>query len=323
MNAEWSEHGFDHLMSNAVVAVIVSYYPDAQLLRALLKALTPQVADVVIVDNTPDTDTAAQQVARDIQLSTDAFLLQPGSNLGIAKALNLGISQAKIRGATFVLLSDQDSLPEPDMVRVLLEVFAERIDDGMRVGCVSPMYCDQNTRTAFPFQVLVPGRRFYRSVSAESAGRWVEVLSCITSGSLISLDVLDNVGGMRDDLFIDYVDTEWCLRARHLGYRVFGTAATRLNHRLGDGSFRIWAGCWRLYSDYSPLRLYYRFRNFVLLLRAPYIERSWKLRASWYWLGNLYAYGCWAPKRLKNLPMIVKGVLHGISGRSGPYTGGR
>jgi rhamnosyltransferase len=307
--------------SNAVVAVVVGYYPEAQALQALLEALSPQVASVIVVDNTPDTDVTAQQVARNVQSSTSAFLLQPGSNLGIAKALNLGISKARSQGAKFVLLSDQDSLPEPDMVRVLLDVFAERVGDGMQVGCVSPMYFDLNTGVAFPFQVIAPGRRFYRSVAAESAGRCIEVLSCITSGSLIPLDVLKDVGDMRDDLFIDYVDTEWCLRARYRGYRVFGTATTRLNHRLGDGSFRIWAGQWRLYSDYSPLRLYYRFRNFVLLLRAPYIERWWKLRASWYWLGNLYAYGFWAPRRLRNLPMIAKGLLHGVLGRGGPYPG--
>jgi rhamnosyltransferase len=321
MNARRLEREIDCTPRGAVVAVVVSYYPDAQSLGALLNALSPQVASVVVIDNTPDTDAAAQQVARDIQMSAGAFLLQPGSNLGIAKALNLGISAASSQGAKFVLLSDQDSLPEPGMVGVLLDIFAERVAEGAQVGCVSPMYFDQNTGVAFPFQVIAPGQRIYRSVSAESAGRCIEVLSCITSGSLIPLDVLKDVGDMRDDLFIDYVDTEWCLRARHRGYRVFGTAATRLNHCLGDGNFRIWAGRWRLYSDYSPLRLYYRFRNFVLLLRAPYIERWWKFRASWYWLGNLYAYGCWAPRRLKNLAMIAKGLLHGALGRGGPYPG--
>jgi rhamnosyltransferase len=122
---------------------------------------------------------------------------------------------------------------------------------------------------------------------------------------------------MREDYFIDYVDTEWCHRARAAGYRLFGTSRARMGHHLGDDMFRVWYLRWRPFNAYSPLRLYYRFRNFVLLMKCGYVPMAWKLRASWYWLGNLYAYALFSPSRLRNLRFIGKGLLDGLLGRGG------
>jgi rhamnosyltransferase len=44
--------------------------------------------------------------------------------------------------------------------------------------------------------------------------------------------VLDVVGGMNDSLFIDYVDIEWCLRAKNLGYEILGCYRALMNHYL-------------------------------------------------------------------------------------------
>jgi len=44
----------------------------------------------------------------------------------------------------------------------------------------------------------------------------------IASGCLIPADVLRDVGLMDDALFIDHVDTDWCMRARARGYRLLG-----------------------------------------------------------------------------------------------------
>jgi len=66
----------------------------------------------------------------------------------------------------------------------------------------------------------------------------------LSSGSLVPLDVIDKVGGMEEELFIDQVDTEWCLRARSMGYRVFGAFGAILEHRLGEAHARAWFDRW-------------------------------------------------------------------------------
>jgi rhamnosyltransferase len=190
---------------------------------------------------------------------------------------------------------------------------------GIRVGCVGPTYVDHVTGQTFGFQVQEPGHLFYSTLASERADPWVEVITGITSGSLIPCSVFADVGAMREDYFIDYVDTEWCHRARHHGYKLYGTSHASMEHHLGDDTFQVWYLRWRPFSSYSPLRLYYRFRNFVLLMRCGYVPWRWKVRAGWYWLGNLYAYMLFSPSRKENFRYIARGLFDGIRGRTGRY----
>lgn len=224
-------------------------------------------------------------------------------------------------GFSHVLLSDQDSVPAADMVARLLDACASLQREGVAVGCVCPRYFDETTGQSFRFQVQRPRELFYRSVAADPALPWQEIVTTISSGTLVPVATLQAVGGMREDFFIDHVDTEWCLRARDRGYRNFGVARARLAHRLGDASFPVWYFGWQAYSTYSPVRLYYRFRNFVLLSRLPHVPLRWWLRAAWYWLGNLYAHCLFAPGRLANAKAIARGIVDGIRGRRGPMPG--
>ena len=42
----------------------------------------------------------------------------------------------------------------------------------------------------------------------------------ITSGSFIPLEVINDVGLMLDKLFIDFIDIEWCFRAKRKKYSI-------------------------------------------------------------------------------------------------------
>jgi len=298
--------------TKTVLAVVVTYRPDEALLRALLLALLAQVDEVLIVDNTPEMDDRVESaIAAFPQLLSTLRLLRVGDNIGIGAALNIGIGVAIAEGFEYVLLSDQDSLPATDMVAQLLGVARQLQAADVRVGCVSAAYIDRNTGHSFGFQVQEPQRFFYSTRAGDAAEPWVEVITSITSGSLHPCGVFADVGLMREDWFIDYVDTEWCHRGRHLGYRMFGTSRATLGHSLGDRTFRVWYGRWRLYNGYSPQRLYYRFRNFVLLMRCAYVPWRWKVRAGWYWLGNLYAYVLFSTQRWQNLRFIARGFADG------------
>jgi rhamnosyltransferase len=303
-----------------VLAIVVTYFPDQEGLQHLLGALSPQVTELLVVDNTPGEENVTWDTVRSLGSSlANIRMVRLGENLGIATALNVGIECALAEGFDFALLSDQDSLPEPDMVVTLKNVAQERLASGVRVASVCPEYFDQTTGVAGLFQVQLPGRLFYSRAAGDHAKPWLEIVTSITSGCLLTRDAMLHVGGMCNDLFIDHVDTEWSHRARSLGFVNYGTAETRLTHRLGDDVFSVWYFGWHPYSDYSPLRLYYRFRNFVLLWRFPHVPKRWALRASWYWLGSFYAHGLFAAARLANLQMMLRGIWDGILGRTGKF----
>ena len=96
----------------------------------------------------------------------------------------------------------------------------------------------------------------------------------ITSGSMIPIDVLDDVGPMLKELFIDFVDIEWCLRARQKCYQIVAINKVKINHYLGDYAKNVMG---QYYPIHSPLRMYYYFRNAMYLYRLQEIDWNWRL----------------------------------------------
>lgn len=301
------------------IAVVVTFYPERECLQSLLKALASQVEALLVVDNTPGDGECVESIHTYLRAQMPELrLVRTGVNLGIAAAHNIGIRIALTEGFDYVLLSDQDSMPESGMVTGLRDCCERLLAQSVAVGCVCPEYFDETTGQVFSFQVQRPGQFFYSSVPSVLAKPWLEIVTTISSGTLIPRAALEVVGLMREDFFIDHVDTEWCHRARGLGFHNFGTSQARLTHRLGDESFRVWYFGWRAHSLYSPTRLYYRFRNFVLMCRLPHVPLRWTVRASWYWIGNFYAHCLFARKRSANARAIAWGLRDGLRGRSGP-----
>ena len=301
-----------------VFGIVVAFHPHLEALRPLLHALAPQVDVLLVVDNTPGNGEGIEGILAPLRTSLPGLRLQrPGDNIGIASAQNNGIRIALDEDYDYVLLSDQDSLPDQNLVATLRGC-CELLAQQGPVGCVCPEYFDRTTGQAFPFQVQRPDRWLYSSAPGSEAKPWIEITTTISSGSLIPRAALEAVGPMREDFFIDHVDIEWCHRARALGFRNFGTAQTRLTHQLGDAPFRVWCFGWREHSEYSPGRLYYRFRNFILLCRLPHVPLRWAVRASLHWMVNAYAHCLFARQRGANARAIAWGLWDGVLGRSGP-----
>jgi rhamnosyltransferase len=83
----------------------------------------------------------------------------------------------------------------------------------------------------------------------------------ITSGSFVCLDVLRQIGGFKDELFIDSVDDEYCMRARQHGFAIIEATAFGTEHKIGAPKTVQLLGKPRSTSNHSPVRRYYMARN--------------------------------------------------------------
>lgn len=305
-----------------IAAIIVSFNPEAGKFVPLIQRLSDQLDRVIVVDNSPKHNDAAMEQVLQANIPLDRLsLCRIGNNLGIAAALNIGIRIALDEGADFVLLSDQDSLPAEDMVANLRIAYDRLSTAGVAVGAVGPTFTDEYTGYTYPFQARIPGRFFYGHQAPTTAQSDVEALTLITSGTLVPANVLRDVGGMREDFFIDHVDIEWSHRARSKGYRLYGTGQAKMLQSMGEENLRVWYFGWRLESTYTPLRIYYRIRNYVALTKLDYIGWRWKVRGAWYCTGIVYAHLFFGPKgaRLECLRMAVRGLLDGVRSHMGSY----
>lgn len=288
-----------------VVGVVVTYQPELEILEQLLDALILQVDAIVVVDNGSHSDLAAWTKGR----GTHAVeLLLLGENRGIAAAQNLGIQWARNREAGFVLLMDQDSVPASDMVEILMHAILKQESP----AAVGPRYLDDRQNNPPPF-IRVQGLRLKRCC-CKTLASVVPVDHLISSGCLIPMSVLNHVGGMREELFIDYVDIEWGLRARSFGYRSYGVCSAHMKHSLGDKPLKFFD---RNIPMHSALRHYYHFRNAILLYKVNWISLNWKLVDGWRLILKYGFYSLFAKSRLEHCRMMTLGIRHGLQGKAG------
>lgn len=290
----------------SVCGVIVTYNPDKQALDLLLQAVRPQLRDLVVVDNGSRFD-FTELLAR-----SPADLIELGDNYGIARAQNVGIARARDLGADYVLLLDQDSVPAPDMVERLIVAIGELQAKGLKVASVGPSYVDQRQGEAAPF-IYLDGFSLKRRIATDKAGI-VEADFLIASGCLVPVASLDRIGLMVEELFIDYVDIEWGLRARRDGYLSYGVLAARMEHSLGD-EWIAFRG--RRIPVHSPLRHYYHVRNAVWLARRPWISGRWKVVLAWRLVRQCLFFTFLAPKGASHAKMMALGLWHGLTNRMG------
>lgn len=301
--------------SAQVFAVIVTYLPEAAPLRDLLNALLVQTSGIVVVDNTPGEDRRVEELLGEYNTIQ---LIRLGTNKGIAQALNVGVGTAIQAGATHVILCDQDSLPASNMVRELLCALDSLEQQGRHPGAVGPTYTDRYTGLTYPFQAHVSGKFFYGHFRPSAETPIGEVLTLITSGTLIPISAWKAIGWMREDFFIDLVDIEWSHRARAAGFALFGTGQATMFHSMGERSMRVWYFGWRKESAYPAPRIYYRIRNFTALCFSKSIPTRWKIRSSWYYLGLIYSHVFYGDTRIAALRMTARGLWDGVRGRMGP-----
>lgn len=250
-----------------VAAVIVAFHANPERIRNLIaRIVCKPLQTIYLVDNTPAGCPTVDVIDPHVRH------LQLGANTGIAHAQNVGVAAALKAGHSHVVFFDQDSEPPEELVPALLEVESALIRRGYSVGAVGPSFRDRKSlveATAVRYRWW--GVQKIRAAEGVDA---LETDSIIASGTLVRSDVLLKTGGMLDKLFIDWVDIEWSLRAKQLGYKCFIVPALTMSHSIGDRAVRIAGRHFNLHSD---LRKYFIVRNAFLLARLEYLSAASRL----------------------------------------------
>lgn len=278
----------------SLCAAVVTYRPDVSVLGRLLAALASQVDHVLLVANDGGPWSCP--------MPENATIARQSTNLGLGAAYNLAAEWALERGATHLLLLDQDSVPAPGMVVALLKTFAR----GEPVAAAGPLWRDSRTGADGFFVCF--GRYGIRKLKP-LADEIARVDFLISSGSLVSLDAMIDIGMFDEKLFIEHVDTDWALRARAKGYRLYGVASARLDHGFGEATLTAGAlGLRRQFFLYPPARNYYLVRNSIALWRRPYAPWQWVWHDVRRTVVLMLFYVLFVPPRLKRLRCIAQAI---------------
>lgn len=281
-----------------VCAVVVAYFPDAGF-DARLQAILPQVARLVVVDNTPEA--IALPAALRATWGDRLHCISNHANRGVATALNQGLEYAMQQGLPWLLTLDQDTQCYPDMVDILGRAYEGSEPPPAVVG--SNYFDPMNQRL---------------KVKVCDAAESLEQKTVITSGSLVDACVARQVNGFRDDYFIDQLDHEFCLRLRAHGYRVVISRRPAMAHSVGNpGGARLpFLG---VLPNHPPVRKYYIARNTVVTV-AEYWRRepAWCLRRLVRLFLGLVEMALMEKHRLSKVRAFAGGVMDGLLRRMGP-----
>ncbi len=294
-----------------ICAVIIAYNPGTSFIENV-QTLLDQVPRIVIVDNGSEGE-SLQRVGK--IASRNVEVIYNHSNLGIAAALNQGLTRAQKLGFSWAVTLDQDSKPGRDMVAKLIAAYFQAASPE-RICILAPQVINRKLkkRTYFLRPRFGP---FYQRASC--IGEILDpVTTVITSGSLLNLRIFECIGDFREDFFIDYVDTEYCLRALGNGYRIVVACRATLEHRLGNRS-RVQFGRFALFPTFHPPERWYYFgRNRIPMIREYAIRFphwfTYDLVACMYCLLRMLLV---EDQRLKKLHAFLHGLLDGLIGRMG------
>jgi rhamnosyltransferase len=289
----------------SVCAVVVTYFPESSC-ATNLRALAPQVDELVVVDNGSSAESLQAIECATGELG--ATLLRLGSNFGIAKALNVGLTYARERGHRWLATFDQDSQATPGMIARMFAALNDYPEAG-QVAIVAPCPVDRNLGVAIG----------YPTAECEDAD-W-RVLPCVgTSGNLVSIPVACAVGGFDDSLFIDYVDFEFCMRLRRRGYRILEARRAVLIHSLGDLQYRRFIFSRVPVTHHPALRRYYMTRNRLVLWRLYWNrETAWVTRDIRRFLAETLYIVLFEKQVAAKIRMLTRGLGDGLKNVRGAY----
>ena len=246
-----------------VTCVVVSFRPELAQLRQLCGAILMDGAKVVVVDNTeaPGLNSA--------ELPAGCELIAVGYNSGIAHAQNVGVGRALAAGAAVLVFFDQDSK--------IGQGFLSALVGPLKVGTAeitSPLYVEDVSSNPLPSLRL--GRfGLPAAVHGADGTNPYPVDIVISSGTAATREVFRIAGMFDEGLFIDSVDSEWCLRCRSKQIPIHVVPTAVMRHQVGNRSIRL--GGFTI-LQHNPTRCYYQLRNCFHLMRKKHVPVAFALR---------------------------------------------
>ena len=289
-----------------VSVIIVTYEAQLSALEQLLICLRDDGVQGLAVDNASTNQGEIKKLVTNYGFE---FITSP-ENQGVAAAHNRGIAWAKTQHANYVVLLDQDSVPESGSIGNLLAAY-NALPNKHGISAVGSRYVLPDGKSSSSF-VRFGWFRFVKVYCDHDSNPLPQVDFLISSGTLFPMAVLDAVGPMKEELFIDHVDTDWFLRARSLGYTAYGCCQSKLKHALGERTLRIWLGRWRTIPIHKNFRYFFMFRNSLWLYRQSYAPIKWisgdivRLLYIFLFSGLLVSSG------RKNIACMISGIRAGI-----------
>ncbi len=235
-----------------------------------LQKLSYNPVEIILIDNN-STDGSGERLH---EMFPTIIFQRNTENLGFAGGNNIGIKIALDRGADYIMLLNNDTIVEKDLIQPLINRAKTDLKTGFQ-SCKIYLY-------TYPNQLWYAGAAFnthkalgrHRGILEEDNNQYdtIEETDMATGCMMFaSRSVIEEIGLLDENLFIYFEDADWCLRARAHGY-----------HNIYNPSVKIWHKVSVTSKIDSPFYLYFTMRNKIIFLRKHSEPKKWILHIPYF-----------------------------------------
>lgn len=211
---------------------------------------------VIILDN--NSSDGSEKILKRIFYNYQ--IIQNGKNLGFAAGNNIGIQKALEMNAEYILLLNNDTTVEKDLLKKMIESFSRFKNSGI-VGAKIFSYqkqqwvCHAGGKVDFFKFITRDYTLKNRSVKELKIEKEVNFISgcCM----LIHRDVFNKIGLLPEEYFMYYEDTDFCTKALEKGFKLIYNPEAVIYHKesASTGGFE------------SPFAIKWNIRNRIIFMK--------------------------------------------------------
>ncbi len=297
--------------------IIPAFICDIELVQIFTKMLeslkehTPEEYELVIVDN------GSQYMQEEMVGVADVYIRNK-ENLGFAGGNNKGIGYAIKNGADYVLLLNNDTTVDP----FFLDRLVESGESSKNIGIIGPeiyFYSD-------PDRVWFSGGKINwlktkgshlglneKRIGKQSNGKTGKITATdymTGCAMLIKKEVIEKIGGLSEDYFLYYEDTDYCLRAQKEGWQCVLAPESRIWHKISQST-----------KEFSPSYLYYHTRNGLMMakrMNSPIKIILVYVFSVWLTIKQIVKY-LFFPSKREWAKMVMLGICDFWEGETGKF----
>jgi rhamnosyltransferase len=248
-------------------------FNDADVIDVTIEAVlrqTRSVDGILVVDNASSDGTLEQPSLKKVTV------LRHQENLGTSGAVYSGFRYALEQNYDWIWVFDADSVPEPDALEKLLDLYVSRPPSFQdKIGFLACL--PDNLQEGAPFQggVFTP-HGIARSTPVPGQSYYLCHFT-FWSGCLYRLAAVRQIGLPNPDYVLDWGETEYGYRVMKAGYKGFVHRDSILRHNIrgyptlapievkrGPAKFTV--------SEFPPIRCYYTCRNILYFALYDFAE---------------------------------------------------
>jgi GT2 family glycosyltransferase len=247
----------------ATIGLVTVLYKSDDVLEGFIRSISQQIYKdyiLYLVDNSPNeiTNGLISKYLQQYPVTSFRYIKSPG-NIGVAAGNNSGIHFAFNEGCPYVLLLNNDiETGQNDVISKLVSLCVEKAEK-----MVVPKIYYYDTRRIWmaggymnTWRALGIHYGYNKKDSAKyNTGKYISYAP--TCFMIIAKEVFDKVGYMDEKYFAYYDDTDFVLRARRAGFKLYYEPSVSILHKVSSSGG----------GDHSAFYIYYSNRNKIYFIR--------------------------------------------------------